>query len=497
MTKTLQGRLTGTYGAVILVTLMAVFVGFVVTLRSAAIRNAQDELTRTGRVLAAQFARARLVDWQADRIRNSQVVELVGDASDTPFLLLSTDGVVLYANRTQAARVGQRLPVPLVQKALQTRQIQSGTLRDFAEPSVAVAVPVVRSAPAGEQGALLGALVMVKPVTLAQQAARRVLRPMLLVGLLAGIVVFLAAAQVARSVARPLRRMETAAARIAQGDYAQRLVPEGPQEVQDLAAQFNHMAARVEESVAEIRRQENLRREFVAAVSHELRTPITSIQGFVAALSDDVSGSPEARRRHLSIVAEESHRLARLVDDLLEFAKLEAGQLTVRPEPFDLAALIRSCIASVEPTARQSGVHVAATGVSEPLRLSGDRDRVAQVVLNLLYNALRFTPEDGRVDVTLNRSGDVAQIAVADTGPGISPDELPLIFQRFYKGRQQGRRPLGGTGLGLAIARGLVEAHGGRIWVESEVGRGSTFIFTLPANMATPADGRAPEGRRG
>ena len=481
MAKTLQGRLTATYGAVIVVTLVVVFLGFVITLRTAAIRNAQDELTRTGRVLAAQFSRSRLVDWKGDRIRNSLIFDVVGDASDTPFLLVNTDGVVLYANRTPSARVGQRLVAPLVQKAIQTRQVQSGTLPQLGEPSVVVAVPVVGNALAEAPGAPLGVLAMVKPVTLAQQAARRVLRPMLPVGLLAGLLVFLAGVQVARSVVLPLRHMEIAAARIAQGDYAQRLVPEGPQEVQDLAAQFNHMAARVEESIAEIRKQEDLRREFVAAVSHELRTPITSIQGFVTALSDDVSGSPEARQRHLAIVAEESHRLARLVDDLMEFAKLEAGQLTVRPEPFDLADLVRSCAASVEPAARQSGVQVAALGASEPLRLHGDRDRIAQVVLNLLYNALRFTPEGGRVDVTLSRSGGVAQVSVTDTGPGIAPDDLPLIFERFYKGKQQGRRPMGGTGLGLAIARGLVGAHGGRIWAESQVGKGSTFTLWLPA----------------
>lgn len=226
------------------------------------------------------------------------------------------------------------------------------------------------------------------------------------------------------------------------------------------------MAARIEESVAEIRKQEDLRREFVAAVSHELRTPVTSIQGFVTALADDVSNSPEARKHHLAIVAEESHRLARLVDDLLEFAKLEAGQLTVRPEPFDLADLVRSCVASVGPSAEQGGVAVAASGVSEPLRLSGDRDRIAQVLLNLLYNALRFSPEGGRINVTLSRSSGEAQVSVADTG------------------------------LGLAIARGLVAAHGGRIWAESQVGKGSTFTFTLPA-AARPDGGEAPERRRG
>ncbi len=478
MPKSLRGRLILTYGLIIGGTLLLVFLGILLVVRNLAMADARDELTRTGTMLADRLDGAGLVNWKDQQVKSRAIFDLIGRASDTPYVLLDQDGITIYAHRTPAVKLGQKLAGPLVRRALSERKVTSGNITSTGEPTVAVAVPVSR--PSGD---VLGVLLMVKPVTMVQAATRRVLRPLLWVALATGLIIFLASVVVARSVTGPLRRAEAAAARVAAGDYGQRIPVEGPQEVQDLAVQFNEMAARVEAAVAELRKQEGLRREFVAAVSHELRTPITSIRGFVAALADDVSGSPEARQRHLAIIQEESQRLSRLIDDLFEFAKLEAGQLSLHPEPFDLADLVRACAASTRPAAEQAGVSVLTVGEAEPVRVTGDRDRVAQVLLNLIYNALRFTPDGGRVEVGLRSTGPQVEVTVRDNGAGIAPEDLPQIFDRFYKGKQQGRRILGGTGLGLAIARSLVEAHGGRINVESGLGKGSAFTFTLPVQL--------------
>lgn len=483
MPSSLRSRLILTYGLIIGVFLLLVFLGFLVVLRNLAIADARAELTRTGTLLEQRLAGAGLVNWKDEQVRSRAVFDLIGRAADTPYIVLDPNGTVMYSHRIPAIKAGQKLAAPLIRKAISSRKTESGTISNPGEPSVAVAVPVIRPSSSD----VLGVLLMVKPVTLVQAATKRTLRPLLLVTLLAGLIVFLASVVIARSVVRPLRRVETAAARIAGGDYQQRIPVEGPQEVQDLALQFNEMAARVEAAIAEIQKQEGLRREFVASVSHDLRTPVTSIQGFVTALADDVSGDPDTRRRHLAIVQEEIQRLSRLIDDLFEFAKLEAGQLSFHMEPFDLADLVRACAASAQPSAEQSEVSLTTAGADAPLRLTGDRERVAQVILNLVYNALRFTPEGGRVAVSLRQAGGWAEVSVADNGAGIAPEDLSQIFGRFYKGRQQGRRILGGTGLGLAIAKSLVEAHGGRISVKSEPGKGSTFTFTLPFGSTPPS----------
>ncbi len=299
---------------------------------------------------------------------------------------------------------------------------------------------------------------------------REWLLPLTEAGLLAILMALGLAWWLSRWVARPLYRTAEAARALAEGQY-QPVPAEGPQETRILARAFNEMAQRVEAS-------QRSQREFVANVSHELKTPLTSIQGFAQAIIDGTARSPEAARQAAEIIAAEAARMHRLVVNLLDLARLDAGTADLRREPLDLVALLQGVLTHFQPQARQAQVRMVLEAPEDGLSLRGDADRLAQVFTNLLDNALKHTPPGGEVRVSAQRTADGIEVSVADTGSGIPPEVLPHIFERFYRGdkaRSGGER----AGLGLAIAREIVRAHGGDIIAHSTPGKGSIFMVKL------------------
>ncbi len=279
-----------------------------------------------------------------------------------------------------------------------------------------------------------------------------------------------------RRVAVSLDELVDAAGRVESGDYTTRVrePSTGPRPMRDLARGFNEMVTRLEADEAQ-------RRTLLADVSHELRTPLAVVQGNIEAMLDGVHEADEA---HLSSILEETRVLGRLVDDLRTVALSESGSLPLHREPSDLSIVATDAVAAFRPAAVAAGVELAVEiGEDVPL-LDVDPVRIREVVSNLVANALRNTPRGGSVAVDARVGDDRRAIVVTvrDTGSGIDPELLPHVFDRFAKGA--GSR---GSGLGLAIARGLVEAHGGTIDVESAPGRGSTFVFRIPIAAEGPA----------
>lgn len=240
-------------------------------------------------------------------------------------------------------------------------------------------------------------------------------------------------------------------------------------------------AVAVLRDVTELRQSERLRRELTANVSHELRTPLTSIKGFTETLLDGAMKDDETCRRFLTIISREADRLVKLVDDLLDLSQLESKRVTLDLRPVDVAVLVAHTVDKLQPLAQGSGLLLAKETPTE-VWVNADRDRLEQVLTNLVDNALKYTPRGGRVDVRVAKANREVEISVSDTGKGIRPDDLPHVFERFYRADRSRTRGSGGTGLGLAIARHIVEAHGGRIRVYSLLDEGTTFLFTLPQN---------------
>ncbi|MEK7857867.1 MAG: ATP-binding protein [Elusimicrobiota bacterium] len=232
--------------------------------------------------------------------------------------------------------------------------------------------------------------------------------------------------------------------------------------------------------ITRLRRLEQVRREFVANVSHELRTPLTSIQGFAETLRGAAKDDAAARDEFLGEIESGAQRLTLLVDDLLELSAIESGKRAPRLETVDLAALAREVAQSLEPVARRKDARVSVEAEAGLPPAQGDRAQLRRVLTNLLDNALKYNRQGGTVTVTTRMEGALVALRVADTGAGIPPQDLPRIFERFYRVDKARSVELGGTGLGLSIVKHIVEAHGGSVAVESRLGEGSAFTFTIP-----------------
>jgi signal transduction histidine kinase len=228
----------------------------------------------------------------------------------------------------------------------------------------------------------------------------------------------------------------------------------------------------------QLREADRLKDEFVALISHDLRTPLTSIMGYLE-LALDSESVPEPERGYLEVVERNSERLLRLVNDLLFVARFEAGEMELNFSELDLAAIVRQAVEEATPRASAKQIALGAE-INGALLVSADRGRMFQLLDNLIGNAIKFTPEGGRVDVRLLPSGDAVRLEVADSGIGVAPEDQSHLFERFFRAGNTRQGQVPGTGLGLYIARAIVEAHGGRIDVESSLGEGTRFSVDLP-----------------
>ncbi len=339
-----------------------------------------------------------------------------------------------------------------------------------------------RGIPIMVDGQQVGTLLLINPqryAPLQQSFLSAVNRSVLLAGLVAGVAALLVGTLLFVAIMRPLRRLQEAAGQVAAGDLSARVPVTGRDELGTLAEAFNQMAAGLEQ-------QQRLRQQMVADIAHELRTPISIIQGSLEAMLDGVLKPEPAELRE---VYAETRRLARLVEDLRMLSLADAGQLTLARGPVDLAETVERVVGRMTPLAeaRQISLRAAVTHPVPPIE--ADADRLAQVLTNLIDNALRYTPAGGHVTVSLDQEDGRLKLAVADDGPGIPQEELPFIFERFWRGDRSRSRHSGGSGIGLAIVKQLVELHGGAVEVTSQVGKGSTFVVSLP--LSAPSQGQA------
>jgi len=293
--------------------------------------------------------------------------------------------------------------------------------------------------------------------------------PFLVAAGLALVCSLLAAILMARAIYRPLAKVTTAAEQMANGDYSQRIKPEGPKEIKALAESFNRMTENVEQAQLRLR-------HFVADVSHELRSPLTSIQGFAQALLDGTAADDATKLKAAQIIDEESRRLRHQVDELLELSRMQSNQINFRKERVNISETLERCTEILAVQAKQKQVTLELK--AEPgLTVTGDNDTLEQVFINLLDNAIKNSPAGGKVNITSGQSeGKFAKVTVADEGPGIHPDHLAHVFERFYQ--VPGART--GVGLGLTIAKEIVIGHQGTITIESSPGEGARFTVTLP-----------------
>jgi len=290
------------------------------------------------------------------------------------------------------------------------------------------------------------------------------------VGLITAAVALVTGLILTRQITRPVKALITGARRIAKGELSYRVKTRSNDEIGELADSFNSMAETLEQV-------EQSRRQLTADIAHELRTPLTIIEGTVEGILDDVF---EADSEHLNSIKEQTLLLTHLINDLRDISLAESGQLTLNLQPADIVDLVQRVVTGFEPNAGEKNIRLDLNSAVESLEMELDPVRMEQVISNLLRNAIRHTPVDGSITVTIDRTEKDLELSVSDTGEGIEPEDLPHIFERFYRSGTSRSRKEGGTGLGLAIVKQMVEAHGGTVSVESTMGKGSTFIISLP-----------------
>jgi len=431
--------------------------------------------------------------------RDREFLELLGEAKGVAALAFTSTGAPSKSLPQRVGQVphsvlvvdanGRRLAGKLIVPVTVPRALD-GYVRGTVGTQEYLGVPVVR------EHAVVGAVYLAHriegggPLGAVSGTARffrSVWWQFLLAGAIAAFIALFLARILARGMTQPLRDMARAARRMARGEYGTAVAVRSRDEVGQLAAAFNRMAG-------ELEGLERLRRDLVANVSHELKTPISALRAHLENLLDGVE---EPNPALLAVMLNQSDRLTRLVDQLLDLSRLESGDVPLQLEAVALAPLVEQVVSEVAVSrpdgARSLDVHNDVPADLPPLE--ADRERLHQVLFNLLDNAFRFTPAGGSVRIRAARENGACEVSVEDTGPGIPEEHLPLVFERFYRVDPSRSRDDGGTGIGLAIARSVVEAHGGRIWAESALGGGATFRFVLPPKGS--ADHRRDEAPPG
>jgi signal transduction histidine kinase len=286
------------------------------------------------------------------------------------------------------------------------------------------------------------------------------------------------------SLIGPIQRIDARLAAIASGDFSGHVEVPNRDELGALAANVNRMNDELRRLYGELEAASRHKSEFLANMSHELRTPLNAIIGFSQVLREQMFGEVnEKQAEYLGDIVASGNHLLSLINDVLDLSKVEAGQIELEVRPFSLAEALDRGVVMVRERATRNGVHIELAADPEVDLVEGDERRIRQVIFNLLANAVKFTPAGGAVDVRATRVDGEVRVSVADTGPGIGPEDHERIFEEFQQ-TEAGVQQREGTGLGLALSKRLVELHGGQIWVDSAIGQGSTFVFTLPAEPA-------------
>jgi len=462
----LRLRLFLTYGIVVLVSLFTVGAGLTLLLRGYADRISRERLELSARPI--QVHAALLVRNNATQQELYNALQEQADNSRVYLMLIDNSGNILKEIYPP------QLGLISVRPGAMPHGIAGLTTGRFrtleGAPFVYAAYPL-----SAQNSQITGAAALVlavpRPSTLAVLGS--LTWPFLLAAVISLVISLLISLWLGRSIYRPLATVKAAAQRVAQGDYSQRVPEEGPTEVKELAASFNHMAGEVEQSQMRLR-------HFVADVSHELKSPLTSIQGFAQALLDGTAADEETRAKAARIIDSEARRLKRQVDELMELSRMQSGQVAMLQTPVDVNDVLTRSIEIYAMQAREKQVELRL--YTEPgLTVMGEADRLEQVFNNLLDNAVKNSPSGLVVNITSSQDGNTVRVTVADSGPGISANHLPHVFERFYQ--VPGVRT--GVGLGLTIAREIVLAHGGTIEVSSQPGEGARFTVNLPLAPAT------------
>lgn len=326
----------------------------------------------------------------------------------------------------------------------------------------------------------LGIVRFAVPVSSVQLELQVISRVVLLGGIITIVAALAVAYFISRSISRPIRQMQQTSQQIAKGDFSKKIDVRSKDELGELAKSLNAMADELQQKMESLRQLDRIRTDFVANVSHELRTPLTSIKGFIETLEDGAINDTKNAMRFVSIIKKHADRLENIINDLLSLSELELQKDAINKTDFDLKNLVEEIVLGFGHSLSAKNHKLTLDSHGRNFILRADADRIEQVFVNLIDNAIKYTREGGQIDVSLLEEDETITASIQDNGIGIAKEHLDRVFERFYRVDKARSRELGGTGLGLSIAKHIISAHNGKIHIESEVGRGTKVTLTLP-----------------
>lgn len=469
---TLFKRLIISYTVVVAVSLGAVSMVLPVLVERYYFSAKEKELIQKGSKIAETIAEVYQYDKSLSSF-NPSWMDMMNRSLGARVFIVDGEGTIIAGMHRMRGR-SMRLDFPDLDKVFEGKTVvDRGYLQGLNQVVITVALPVRY----GQD--VIGALLLNSPVADLKAAVDSVRQLIYHAAVIATLVAGISGYIFSRSISGPLHKMSKVTLEMAKGNFDQRVEVDSRDEIGQLAENFNHLAASLKEL-------EQMRKDLIANVSHELRTPLTSIRAYTEALLDGVVKDDSTRKSYLELIHSETLRLNRLIQDLMDLSLIESGKNIWNMKSFNINEAILLALERLKPQVEAKKLQVALDLEDNLPEVYGDRDRILQVLLNLVNNAIQFTPQGGRIGISSVKQQRHVKVSVLDTGRGIPEGEIPYIWERFYRVEKSRNRSLGGTGLGLAIAKGIVEAHGGNIWVESKMGEGSVFSFILPlkGNMA-------------
>ena len=437
------------------------------------IQNLTEQLADKGRMLALSAPDAGRLD--------EEYARTMARAAGGRITVVRADGKVLVDSDANAAEMENHRTRPELMQAFQGET--GSSIRRSATIGVSFLYVAV---PAGRLG---GAIRLAVPLAEIDRQVGRIRAKILASTALAFLPAIAIAAVLARMISRRLAAIMAHAGDLARGNFRARLAHTGSSEFGQLAGTLNDTAENLQRTVAQLQREhvelervERMRKDFVINVSHELRTPLASIQGYTETLMDGALHDADHNMRFLAIIRHNAERLARLTEDLLTLSRVEQKRQEFEFESHMVDGLLKDAMDQVRPITEKNAIRLEEESPPEGAQAWCDSEAVSQILSNLLDNAIKYTPSGGRITVGARPAGRSIEVYVRDTGIGIPAEDLPRLFERFYRVDKARSRELGGTGLGLSIVKHLVAALDGTTRVESAVGQGSTFFFTLPAD---------------
>lgn len=506
----LRARLVLGFLLVVAIALALVFATLPRLLDGYFLDQAEQELTRRT-LVARQFVAREIAAYQfsagaphpivegTDEPRVPEALQQALGSPEEGFLRGLADSVAL-ADVTVTIAPSAEQPEPVYEAVVPLSEARAsdfeeeGQRRETLSQSEQIGVSDLfwSQSPAGVPDRIVTVTVS-NPYTFRAQTLETIVNVLGIAAIIAMVAAVIASILIADRLSNPIRRLTAAARELSEGHLDTRVTPpSNSREMGELTAAFNSMAERVQTAIEFIRRDRDRSRDFLADVSHELRTPIAAMRTFNELLTDGQVADEGTRREFLEQTRQQIERLDWLAQNLLELSKLESGLVLLDLRPDDLRAVVESAVQQAQPSAQRKGVALVAALPDEPIRQRHDPQRIGQVLGNLIGNAIKFTPRGGEVRVTLHATDSGAQLIVADTGVGIDPKELPLVFERFYRGAQVNESRAAGSGLGLSIVRSVVEMHNGRVTISSTPGKGTEVSVALPRDIAVSSSAAVP-----